>query len=181
MAKPNAEDYIDLKLINDKELQQLFEELIPSVQNKIVLDGMRKSSQLIIGQAKSNFKARKKSTTRTKFEQKQISEGKRKETLKSFTTAPMTRSFGLRVGIKNYVSHWVEWGTDDRSYKKGVKRSVWRKTTDKSGAHNTGKVQPTNFFYDAVASKKEEALKNVSDAIIVSLNKTVARYNKKYS
>jgi hypothetical protein len=88
----------------------------------------------------------------------------------------MTSQFGLRVGIKNYKMRWIEWGTDDRSYKTGVKKSIWKKTPNKSTGHFTGKLQPTNFFFDAVNAKKAEAQEKVSQSIVDSLNKTVQRY-----
>lgn len=165
--KVNAEDYIEIKLLNNTEAEKLFSELITSVQNKIVLQGMRNAAQVILQQAKSNFKSKQKNKSKTGY----------KYFNRSFTTAPMTSQFGLRVGIKNYKMKWIEWGTDDRSYKSGVKKSIWRKTTDKSDGHKTGKLQPTNFFFDAVKQKKSEAENKVSQAIVDSLNRTVAKYN----
>ncbi|MZQ50432.1 MAG: hypothetical protein GT598_15650 [Bacteroidales bacterium] len=170
MAKrPNAEDYIDIEIINDAELRKLFTELIPSVQNRIVLSGMRNASKIILQQAKSNFKGRQKNKSLTNYSNFN----------KSFTTEPMRSTFGLKVGVKNYKYKWIEWGTDDRYYKRGVKRSTWRKRKDNSGGHYTGKIIATNFFFDAVNSRKEQAKKIVSEAIVQSLEKTVAKYNKK--
>ncbi len=166
-ARPNAEDYIDIQIINDAELQRLFSELVPSVQNRIVLGGMREASKPILQQAKSNFKSKQKNKSTTGY----------KNFNKSFATEPMRSTFGLKVGIKNFKYRWIEWGTEDRYYKKGSKRSVWRRRKDNSAGHYTGKVIATNFFFDAVNSRKEEAQKKVSDAIVQSLEKTVSKYN----
>jgi len=171
-ARPNAEDYLDLKIINDKELQELFKELIPAVQNRIVLGGMRTAAKVILQQAKSNFKSRKKNKSKTNY----------KEINRSFTTEPMSSTFGIKVGVKNYKAKWIEWGTEDRYYKKGKKRYFrYRQDAAKTDAdkHYTGKLQPTNFFYDAVKQTRDRAEKSVSEAIIQSLTKTVDKYNKK--
>jgi hypothetical protein len=76
---------------------------------------------------------------------------------------------------------WLEFGTEDRYYKAGKKRFFrYRKSLLKSdqSKHFTGKVQPTHFFFDAVNQKKTEAQTNISNAIIVSLERTVNKYNK---
>lgn len=157
MARLNAEDYIDINITNDKELQKLFTELKPAVQNKIVLAGMRSSATIILGQAKSNFKSNQKNKSKTGY----------KNFNKSFTTEPMSSNFGLRVGIKNYKYKWIEFGTEDR----------WLSSKTNKKKHFVGKIQPTHFFFDAVTSKKTEALNKVSTAIIDSLEKTVKKYN----
>ena len=54
--KPNSADYIDISIIGDKELEKLFDELIPSVQNSIVLNGMKQAGKMILDEAKNNFK-----------------------------------------------------------------------------------------------------------------------------
>jgi len=167
-ARPNAEDYIDINIINDKELQKLFLELVPAVQNRIVLQGMRTASKIILQQAKTNFKSSQKNKSLTGY----------KNFNKSFTTEPMRSTFGLRVGIKNYKYRWIEWGTEDRYYKKGTKRSVLRKRKNNSAGHYTGKIIATNFFFNAVNSRKEQVGKIVSEAIVQSLEKTVAKYNR---
>jgi hypothetical protein len=169
---PNAEGYLDLKLIGDKDLQKLFTELLPAVQNKIVLNGMRSAASIILQQAKSNFKASQKNKSKTGY----------KDFNKSFTTEPMKSTFGLRVGIKNYKYKWIEFGTDERYWKKGRKRffryrkSLLNSDTDKK---STGKIQPTNFFFNAVKSTKTSAENSVSTAIILSLEKTVKKYDNK--
>jgi len=168
-TRPNAEDYIDLRIINDADLQKLFSELLPSVQNKIVLGGMREAAKVILQQAKSNFKSSKKNKSKNNY----------KDFNKSFATEPLRSTFGLKVGIKNYKYRWVEWGTDDRYYKKGRKRYFrYRKDTTGTDAdgHYTGKVQPTHFFFNAVDTQKETAQNKVSEAIIISLEKTVSKY-----
>jgi hypothetical protein len=167
MARPNAEDNFDLSVLNTVELQKLFSELQTSVQNRIVLQGMRNAAQIILQQAKSNFKSRQKGKSKTGY----------KDFNKSFATAPMRSQFGLVVGVKNYKYKWSEWGTAERSYKTGVKKSLWKKTNDGSG-HKTGKVVATYFFFDAVRSKSVEAQNAVSNAIVESLERTVKKFEK---
>lgn len=166
--KPLAKDYIDLSILNDKVLEDLFIELIPAVQNKAVLNGLKQAGQIILDQAKMNFEFNKKNKSKTNYS----------DITKSFKMEPMRSQFGLIVGVRNYKLHWIEWGTYERSYKTGVKRSIWRRTTDKSGGHRTGKLEPTNFFFNAVDEKKEAAMGMVGLTIVNSLNKTVEKYNR---
>lgn len=168
-TRPNAEDYLNIEIINDKELQKLFSELIPSVQNKIVLQGMRSAAKVILQQAKSYFKARQKNKSKTGY----------KEINRSFASEPMRSKFGLKVGVKHYKARWINWGTEDRYYKSS-KKSYYRKSGSDTNIdkHFTGKIQPTNFFFDAVKLTRDRAQSNVSDAIIESLTKTVEKYNK---
>jgi hypothetical protein len=167
---PNASDYIDLKVINSEDLRKLFTELQPAVQNRIVLTGMRQAANVILKQARSNFKAVQKGKSTTGY----------KYVNKAFSTEPMKGTFGLKVGVKNYKLRWVQWGTEDRFYKKGRKRFFrYRKSliNKDDTKHFTGRVQPTNFFYGAVEQKAGEAQKMISSAILQSLEKTVKKYN----
>lgn len=146
---------IDLKIINQQDALDLFHELVFTEQNKIVNTAFRNVAWIILNQAKSNFNAIKKGKSKTGY----------KFTRSSFTTAPYRskEGFGIKAGIKNYKMRWIEWGTDERNTKKRF----------------TGKLQPTNFFFNAVKQKKEEATNKISDAIMNSLQKTVDKYNKK--
>jgi hypothetical protein len=168
----NLGDQISIKVINDKELLKLFQELIPSEQNKIVrsgaMRGMREGGKIILDQAKSNFRSRQKNKSTTGYSYFN----------KSFKMESMKKGFGLNVGIKNYKMKWGEEGTKDRSYKKGVKKSLWRKTANKSDGHSTGKIEAGNFFKDAVLAKQSEAQGRISQAIVDSLERTVDKYNK---
>ena len=153
-------DDIDIVFTNDKELMKLFSELVPAIQNKIVLAGMRKASQIIKSEAITSFKSVKKNKSKTGY----------KDFNKAFKIENMKRNIGVKVGLTNvgYKYRWIEWGTDERSYP--VKKS--------KVVHKTGSVQPTHFFYDAVARKKTEAQNGVNAAILESLQKTVDKYNK---
>lgn len=149
---------IKLEIVNNKELTDLFAELTSKNQQKVILDAFRISSKLILDEAKSNFQSKKKNTSKTDY----------KEILKSFKTEPMKSKLGLKVGVKYYKAHWINWGTEDRSYftKSGVE-------------HKTGKIERTDFFNDAVESKKEEASKMINDNIIISMERMIKKYNKK--
>jgi hypothetical protein len=166
---PNAEDYIDLKIINDAKLQKLFTELVPATQNKIVLNGMRSAAQEILKQAKTNFKSQQKNKSKTGY----------KFFNRSFATEPMKGTFGLKVGVKNYKMRWLEWGTDERFVKKGRKRFFrYRKSllnSDKD-KRSTGKITGTHFFFKAVEEKKNVAINNINNAIIESFEKVIKKY-----
>lgn len=171
----NAAQHIDLKIINDEELLKLFHELNTKLQNKIVLGGMRTAAAIINQQAKSNFRAIAKGQSRTKY----------KGLNSFFKVEPIRKYFGVKVGVTSagYKYRWLNWGTDERSYIKGQSRANQRyfKSSGKSGGkeHKTGSLPATNFFFDAVEQRKEEAQSKVSQAIIDSMNRTVNKYNKK--
>ena len=167
--KPNSADYIDISIIGDKELEKLFDELIPSVQNSIVLNGMKQAGKMILDEAKNNFKSLKKGVPyKPKPNYKTIE--------KSFVMEPMKFQFGLKIGARNYIGRFVDLGTKERRYKKGVKKSIWKKTADKSGGHFTGKIDAEEFFYKAVKSKGDTANNMVGLFIIDSMNKTIDKY-----
>ena len=158
-TNPNAENYLNVKIIfkNQKQLEQMFKDMRTDIQNKIVLQGMRKAANIILKQAKINFQAVEKGRSKEAY----------KTILSSFATEPMKSQFGLKVGIKYYKSRWINFGTADRGY------------ISKGGAfHNTGRIQPSGFFFKAVTERKDQAQQAVSQGIIDSLEKTVQRYSK---
>ena len=161
MAKLNAENFLNLEIINDKKLQEMFKDFIPSVQNKIVMNGMKQAANVILTKAKSNFKSTRKNKSKTGY----------KNLNSSFKSQPMKKTFGLIVGVKNYKYGWIDKGTEDRYYKiKNIskKHNVFK--------HITGKIKPTDFFTKAVKENEPNSYKNISDAIITSLEKTVKKY-----
>lgn len=146
------ETLIDLKILNVQEQLDLFQELVWTEQNKIVNSAFRQVAWIILNQAKSNFNAIKKGKSETSYQYMK----------NAFATAPYKSKdfWGVKLGVKNYKMRWIEWGTRDRMY----------------GKHKTGKLQPTNFFYNAVEMKKDEATSKISEAIQKSLDKTVQKY-----
>jgi len=151
-----------IRLINDKELMALFDELIPSVQNKIIVNGLKSAASIITKQAKQNFKGTKKNKSKTGY----------KDLNSSFKIKPMNKELGVIAGMQHregYKYRFLNYGTEQRSYK-----------TKKGKQHDIGKIVGSNFFTDAVNSKKEEANKNIQDEIVKSMNKTVNKWNKKY-
>lgn len=171
----NVEDQISLEIINDAELLALFNDLQTKVQNKIVLQGMRSAASSILAQAKANFQAGYKGKGKTKL----------KGFRSFFQMQPIRneeKGFGLKLGVKNYKYRWIQWGTNDRFYKKGKKKFFrYRKSLigkANNGQHATGKITGNNFFYSAVEQKKVQAQKDISAAVLESLNRTIQKYNK---
>jgi len=166
----NAGDHISIEIINDKELFNLFNDLETKLQNKIVVAGMKTAANIILKKAKENFQSVKKDKSLTNYSK-----------LNSFFKVqplqnPDLNTFGLKLGItkQGYKLRWINWGTNERFYKKS-KKSYFKKSAKE---HKTGKIEQTDFFYLAVESSKSEANNKVSQAIIDSLNKTVNKYNK---
>lgn len=170
MARINVEDHIDINIINDAELQKLFTELIPSVQNKVVFGGMRTAAGIIKNRVLSIFDSVKKNKSKTNY----------KAAKKELKIENMKSGIGVKVGYtkEGFKYRWIQWGTKDRYYKKGVKRSIWRKKSDQTGGHFTGALEKTDFFYKAVRETSSEAQNKVSQAILESLEKTVRKYEK---
>jgi len=153
-------DDIDIVFTNDKELMKLFKELVPAVQNKIVMAGMRKAAQVIKSEATSSFKSVKKNKSKTGY----------KDFNKAFKIENMKRAIGVKVGLTTlgYKYRWIEWGTKEREYIQKKSKAI----------HKTGAVEEKNWFYSAVKRKEQEAANGVNNAILESLKKTVDKYNK---
>lgn len=169
MAKPNAIDTIDIKIINEPELQKLFLELQTSVQNKIVMAGIKDAAQIIKKEIKPAFLVVKKNKSKTNYS----------ALTKALKIEALKKEFGVKVGftVEGYKYRWLQWGTQPRSYKKGTKRSIWRSKSDKSGGHDTGFIEKTDFFYKAVERTQPQAKNKISDSILKSLENTVKKYN----
>lgn len=158
-------DSIDFKIINDKQLLQLFSELSETHKKSIVNNGIKKAAKPIIDAAKNNFSARKKNKSKTNYS----------DVNSSFKIEPIKNkeTVGVKVGVKYvdkngrknwYKYRWIEWGTDERFTRMKDSR---------------GKIQPTHFFYDAVTAHKDEAQKQISDSVTEQIEKTIKKYEKK--
>jgi hypothetical protein len=149
-------DGIDFKVINDKQLLEMFDSLTTEAQSKVLKEGFKKASNIILTEAKQNFENVKKGKSKTNYSLLN----------KSFKSEPLKYQIGSKLGVQNYKALWLNSGTVERFYKtkKGLEKS-------------TGKIKPTNFFYDAVNSKRDEAQSKVNDYIIESLDKVVKKYD----
>ena len=89
--------------------------------------------------------------------------------------------FGLKLGItkEGYKYRWLQWGTEERTYIKGTKKSL-KSFFIKQGKkeHRTGKITGTNFFYGAVERKQKEANEMISDAVVQNFERIIKKYNK---
>lgn len=150
---------LTIKIINDKELLQLFNELNNVTQNRIIQSGLKEAAKPILQQAKQNFEIRKKNKSKTNY-----------ANINSFFKIESNRlKDGVKIGVKNYYkARWIEWGTAERFY-------ITKKNKVK---HNTGKITATHFFYDAVNTRKDEAQRNINNYIIKALNQTISKYSK---
>ena len=123
-----------LALIGDQELAKVFDELVPALQNQVVRTGFKKAGQIILNEAKANFRNRFK--VKTNINQ-------------YFINAPMKTRVGEKVGVggdKGYIFRFLEYGTKERFYE-SKKNHI---------KHLTGKLKASNFFVDAVEAKKDE-------------------------
>ncbi len=171
----NSGGYIDIKIINDRQMLDLFNELQTKVQNKIVMGGMRKAAGIINQQAKQNLNAVKKGKSKNNY----------KDFNRAFRIEPVknpANGFGVKVGVKYYKARWLEWGTADRYYKTGTKRALRKDPkADTSKMHYVGRIQPTHFFYNAVKARKAEAQNLISASVMQSMNNIVAKYENQKS
>jgi hypothetical protein len=149
-----AKDDISLVLKNDKQLEKLFNELLPSVQHQIVNKAFKDAGNVILSEAKSNLKQRSKASGKGAFKQK----------------ASKSR-IGTIIGVSNFSYKFLEYGTDDRE------TTSYKKKKLKQPA-NKGKVKKIGFFYDAVEAKEKEAQNMIEGAITNQIKKTVEKYNK---
>jgi hypothetical protein len=165
MIRQNV-DSIGIELLNDAELGKLFDELTPTKQNQIVAAGFKKAGNIILSQAKSNFKAKVKDSGRLNL-------------IKDFKVEQLKTKIGVKVGVAGmnkgeygYITRFLNYGTtkspDGRKYISKVNKVE----------HYTGKLVALKFFDDAVESKKAEAMAAVQNCIKESFDKTVAKYEK---
>lgn len=172
----NAKDF-NIELSNTKNVMHLFDELAVTEQNKIVLAGLRTAGKIILDGAKNNWQQRKKGKSniddfkydfKSKFKIEKLSKN--------------SDNFGVKIGIQNdnngYRLRWVEWGTEERSYKAKKSFNLNNHRIKKGTTVRTGKIEATHFFYDAVEDKKEIARDSIDEAVIKSYNRTINRLNK---
>jgi len=172
MAANNIPD-IDLKLINNPELLKLFNELNDKLKNQIVLGGMRKAANLIVKEIKTNFQSVKKNKSKTNY--KNFNKLFKIESIKD-----EKNGFGLKLGItkEGYKYKWLQWGTEQRSYKKNSKKSVknlFKKSV--KNEHLTGAITATNFFYSAVERSMDKANNMISSAVMQNFDRIIRKYN----
>jgi HK97 gp10 family phage protein len=158
MSRQNV-DNIGLQLFGANELGQLFDELKPKIQNNIIAGGLKSAGNIILQQAKSNFKTR-------------ITSAKGGLKLQQyFKVEQMKSKVGVKVGAVGYNAYllrFLEYGTKERKYI----------TTKNRVSHFTGVLKASKFFSDAVNDKKDEAMQTVQASIVDSMNKAVAKYSK---
>jgi hypothetical protein len=148
---------IGFSLMGDVELGKLFDELQPKIQNNIVKAGYKKAGDIILQQAKSNFKSSFQNAGKMNF-------------LQYFKNLPLQTKIGEKIGVtgnKAYILKFLNYGTIDRHY-----------TTRSSADHFTGMLKATDFFTNAVEQTKDVAMDAVQKSIVDSMNKTVEKYNK---
>lgn len=173
----NAKDF-DIRLTNLKQSMDLFDELATNEQDKIVIAGIRKAGKIILDKAKTNWQRVKKGKSNPDDIKYDF-----KSKFKISKLSKRSDNFGVKVGIINdnngYRLRWIEWGTDERTYraKKSFNLNGYR--ISKGDTVRTGKIQATHFFYNAVEDTQEKANEAISQAIIDSYNRTIKRLNKK--
>ena len=150
----------NLKIEGLDELNNILKEWPTAVQNRIVVNAMKASGNLIIKQAKTNLRSVFKGKSKTNYQNFNS----------SFSVQAMSSRVGVKAGIKNFKYRFIEYGTNGRFYKQ--KKSEVK--------HETGKIMPTKFFASAVDSTKDQAVKNIQDNIVQQLEKTVIKFGKKF-
>lgn len=148
------ENEADFNITGDEELIKSLNAMQHVTSSRLVIAALRKAGNAINRQAKTNFMSSKKNKSKTNY-----------SGFNSLFKVERMRSkekVGVKVGLTGYSAYkyrWLNWGTEERSYKKN------------GTEHRTGKIQPNKFFTDAVSAKMEESHKMVSDALIKSIKK----------
>lgn len=177
MAKTvsNNSQELALKFLNTAEQQQLFSELIDSVQIKILNFAFRKAGKIILDNSKSNFDGVKKNKSKTGYA----------DLDKSFKMKQMHTEIGMIIGMQakeGYKYRFLNYGTKKRSYKLKSKffggdgKAGFYKTS--STEHFTGTIQPNRFFTDAVESNADNVLNTLSNEIVNKFESVVKKYEK---
>lgn len=161
-------------IINDVDQQKLFSELADTVQISALNSAMRKAGKIILNQAKTNFLAIKKDKSKTGYA----------DFDKAFKIKAQRSVVGVIVGMQHragYKYRFLNYGTADRQYK--ISHSIFSGHRGKAGfyktsksLHETGKINPSNFFNDAVDSTASTVQSTLSDNIVLSLEGVVKKY-----
>ena len=158
-----AETSNKTELFGFKELDKFFQDLRTADQRRIFLDSFRMASKPLIATTKAAVKSRRKTRPGNN------------NLFKSIGFVPLrsrgkTTFFSAKIGArrfgryKGYHGHMFDAGT--------VKRK-----TDKG--YNRGKMKPTHFFTDSVASHEKQLMNDSSGMILQALEKFIARKLKR--
>lgn len=148
-------DEVKIEVIDKDNLVKYLDNLNNITERKVILQALRKGGNAINREAKSLFQSMKKNKSKTGYAGFNS----------MFKVQPMRGKdfIAVKVGLTGpnaYKYRWLNWGTNERSY-----------ITKNKKEHFTGRIQPSNFFYNAVTSKTQESQRIISDAIIVALQK----------
>jgi len=153
---------VGLKIENNKEILDLFNDLTPKVQDKVVNDGFKGIIRSINKQAKTAFNGVKKNKSKTNYEGFN----------QAFDVKTLKNGQGVIGGLKSkkgYKYRFINYGTEERFY-----------TTKKGNRHDTGKITEEKWWTNTVENNENMSIENVSKVIIKSMEKTVEKYDRKY-
>lgn len=152
-----------IEIFGVKELDEFFNSLSKSDQAKVVMDSYRLGSKPIVETARALLKSRLKGRNNNGVLLKSLGFVPLKYKQKSnFVSAKIgARRFGPYSG---FHGHLFDAGTATRSTRRGWGR---------------GRVKATNFFTEAVNTKGDAALNEITEGMILALNKNIEKQIKK--
>ena len=147
---------IDFK-VDYKDLMADFGKLKVTVQNRAIESGLRKSARVILNQVKQNFQSVKKNKSKTNYAN--FNKLLRIQSIRNRAK----NGIGVKLGFTRagYKYRWINWGTNAR-------------TTEKR-KHNTGLVNQTNFFYNAVKQTEEQVFKSIEKNVIEQIRRVLKK------
>jgi hypothetical protein len=151
-----------MKLLNAQDFAQMLKELEPKQQNKVVMQGFRLAGKIINDQAKTNFRAVQKDKSKDNY----------RGFASMFKTKVMRNKVGVVVGVQDKKKGYIYRFLDNNE---GQVREY------KSRRGNSGVLPATHFFEKAVEAKQGQAEATIEENVILAMEKTVAKYNKRYS
>lgn len=166
MTRKAVNEFVNLDIINDKELFKLFGELTVINQNKIIYNGIKKSAKIIINAVSDSFESIKKNKSKTGYRN-----FKQSLKIEDYKTKKIN-DVGVKVGLKGneaYKFKWLEKGTKERQ-----KNVRGRKNKPKS----VGRIERSDFFYKSVLSSKDAAQSNIIQSVSESMSKVISKYEK---
>lgn len=152
---------VNLNVLGDKQLNELFDQLKNSQQKSIQISAFRAASKPLITDAKMALSSRVKK--------------KSGNLLRALGTAPLRNLPILKIGARafgtwaGYHGHLVDQGSNDRMF-----------THQKSGAeHKTGRMPATKFWSDSVAKNEQGMVRSIQNGITQSFDKYIVKFNNK--
>lgn len=165
MGNRSYTSVVSLRVENKEQIKRIFDGLTPENQKPIYKKALQAGAKVLKDEIKIKFKTTNKGFSKSGYS----------NITKTLKSSAMYRKAGIKVGYQGedaYKTHWINWGAGRTSGNEGEGRYT-KKMKRYKVPHYSGIIKRTNFFYDAVLSKEQEANDTLSEVIIKETEKFI--------